>query len=135
VAERRAPSTRARRPGQTRPPRGAPIGVPVEFEPGQDQGGPSDGSSFFDPSRAESGHEPEPGAPPSSAPATAPLCSFGLCPICMALTALGDARPELMEHVLLASREMLLALRALIDARLEGSAGPSNTRLEHLTIG
>ncbi len=53
----------------------------------------------------------------------------------MALTALGDARPELMEHVLLASREMLLALRALIDARLEGTAGPSKTKLEHLTIG
>jgi hypothetical protein len=107
--------------------------VPVEFEPDRDQGGPSDGSSLFDPSRAERGHEPEPGTP-SASPA-APLCSFGLCPICMALTALGDARPELMEHVLLASREMLLALRALIDARLEGTAGPSKTKLEHLTIG
>jgi hypothetical protein len=65
----------------------------------------------------------------------APLCSFALCPICMTLTALGEARPELITHVLLASREVLLALRAVIDARLEGTVtdGPA-TRLERLTI-
>jgi hypothetical protein len=64
-----------------------------------------------------------------------PLCSFALCPICMTLTALGEARPELITHVLLASREVLLALRAVIDARLEGTAdaGPAPT-MQHLTI-
>jgi hypothetical protein len=50
----------------------------------------------------------------------------------MALTAFGEARPDLMEHLLTASREMLLALRALIDARLEGSEPPA--KLERLTI-
>jgi hypothetical protein len=62
----------------------------------------------------------------------APLCSVGLCPICLAVTALGDVRPELMEHLVAAGREFLLAARALIDARLEDE--PGQGRLERLTI-
>jgi hypothetical protein len=50
------------------------------------------------------------------------------------VTAMGDVRPELMEHLLLAGREMLLAVRALIDARLEGSAEKPATRLERIRI-
>jgi hypothetical protein len=46
----------------------------------------------------------------------------------------GQARPDLVEHVLLAGREMLLALRALIDARLEGGGGDGPTKLQRLTI-
>lgn len=63
-----------------------------------------------------------------------PSCSFAFCPICMAFTAMGEARPELVDHLLVASREMLLALRALIDARLEGAARPPPSKLERLTI-
>jgi hypothetical protein len=64
-----------------------------------------------------------------------PLCSFGFCPICMALTAIGEAKPDLVDHLLSASREMLLAFRALVDARLEGTApGPPPRKLERLTI-
>jgi len=49
------------------------------------------------------------------------------------VTAFGEARPDLLEHLLAASREVLLAFRGLIDTRLEGSAeGPS--KLERLTI-
>jgi hypothetical protein len=47
---------------------------------------------------------------------------------------LSDLRPELVEHLVLASREVLLAARALIDARLEGMPPPSS-KLERLTIG
>jgi hypothetical protein len=65
----------------------------------------------------------------SSAP---PRCSVAFCPICMVVTAMGDARPDLMDHLLAASREMLLALRALVDARLQGTEPPA--RLERLTI-
>jgi hypothetical protein len=62
-----------------------------------------------------------------------PICSVALCPICTAVTAFGEARPDLLEHLLAASREVLLAFRGLIEARLEGSAeGP--TKLERLTI-
>jgi hypothetical protein len=62
-----------------------------------------------------------------------PLCSVAFCPICMAVTAFGEARPDLVEHLLLAGREMLLAMRALIDARLEG-VDERPMKLERLTI-
>jgi len=40
-----------------------------------------------------------------------------------------------VEHVLVASREMLVAVRALIDARLEGAPeGPPRERVERLII-
>jgi hypothetical protein len=76
-----------------------------------------------------------PAVPEEPAPAAAPLCAFALCPICAALTAFGDARPDLVEHMLVASREVLLAVRALVDARLEGTerSGPAR-RVERLTI-
>jgi hypothetical protein len=38
-----------------------------------------------------------------------------------------------MEHLLVAGREMLLALRTLIDVRLEGSGEPPR-KMERLTI-
>ena len=66
--------------------------------------------------------------------ASRPTCPFVLCPICMALSAVGEAKPELVEHLLAASREALLALRALIDARLENAAQPPPAKLERLTI-
>ena len=62
-----------------------------------------------------------------------PICSVAFCPICMAVTALGEARPELVEHLLLASREMLLAVRAVIDAKLEATQS-APTKLERLNI-
>jgi len=66
-------------------------------------------------------------------PASQPICSVAFCPTCTAVSAFGEARPDLLEHLLVAGREVLLALRALIDARLEGS-GESPTKLERLTI-
>ncbi|TMK80745.1 MAG: hypothetical protein E6G47_05945 [Actinobacteria bacterium] len=72
--------------------------------------------------------------PPGGEPAERPACAFSLCPICMALTAVGDARPDIIEHLLAASREALLALRSIIDARLDGPPGERPTRLERLTI-
>jgi hypothetical protein len=62
-----------------------------------------------------------------------PICSVAFCPICAAVTAFGDARPDLVEHLLVAGREMLLAIRALIDARLEGAA-ERPMKLERLKI-
>jgi hypothetical protein len=61
------------------------------------------------------------------------MCSVAFCPICMAVTAFGEARPDLVEHLLLASREVLLAIRALIDARLEG-VEERPAKLERLSI-
>ncbi len=62
----------------------------------------------------------------------APICSVALCPICMVVTAVGEARPDLVQHLLVASREVLLAVRSVIDARLEGTAKPS--KLERITV-
>jgi hypothetical protein len=46
---------------------------------------------------------------------------------------LGDVQPELMEHLLAAGREMLLAMRTIIDLRLQ-EAPPAPTTMERLTI-
>jgi hypothetical protein len=61
-----------------------------------------------------------------------PVCSVALCPICMAVTAAGDARSDVLEHLLSAGREVLLAVRAVIDARLEGAEPPA--RLERIAV-
>ena len=70
--------------------------------------------------------------PAPETPATAPICSVALCPICLVVTAVGEARPDLVQHLLGASREVLLAVRSLIDARLEGTTKPS--KLERITV-
>jgi hypothetical protein len=62
-----------------------------------------------------------------------PICQVAFCPICMAVTTLGDVKPELLEHLLLAGREILLAFRAAIDSRLDGQE-KAVTKLERLTI-
>ena len=79
----------------------------------------------------------EDSAPAESAEGEAaprPTCPFVFCPICMAFAAVEEAKPELVDHLLAASREALLALRALIDARLENATQPRPTKLERLTI-
>jgi len=53
--------------------------------------------------------------------ASGPGCPVPLCPICTAATVLGQFRPEVVEHITNATREALLAIRAVIDTRLEES--------------
>jgi hypothetical protein len=74
-----------------------------------------------------------PGAGEQESRPQPPLCSIGFCPICTFVTAMGEARPELVDHLVIASREVLLAVRSLIDARLEGM--PPAPKMERLTIG
>lgn len=61
-----------------------------------------------------------------------PVCSVGFCPVAMVLTATQQVRPELIEHVLAAGREFLLAAKALIDARAEDM--PRSSPLEKIDI-
>jgi hypothetical protein len=70
--------------------------------------------------------------PAAEAESPTPICSVSFCPICMAVTAASEIRPEFAEHLMAAGREFLLALRAVIDARLEGMEPPA--KLERLTI-
>jgi hypothetical protein len=66
---------------------------------------------------------------------TPPICSVAFCPICAMVTAIGEARPDLVEHLLLAGREMLLAARAVIDARLDMMDGDKqSSKLERIRI-
>jgi hypothetical protein len=60
------------------------------------------------------------------------VCSVGFCPVAMLLTATQQVRPEVIEHLLAAGREVLLAARSVLDARAEGFARTSN--LEHIDI-
>ena len=88
-----------------------------------------------------------PAVPESGAPDPAPEgphvqtgCPVAWCPICMAVTAVQPLKPEVIEHLLRAGTEMLLAFRGVIDARAEEmqpSEGdrPNPTRLEKIDIG
>jgi hypothetical protein len=88
-----------------------------------------------------------PTVPESGAPDPAPEgphvqtgCPVAWCPICMAVTAVQPLKPEVIEHLLRAGTEMLLAFRGVIDARAEEmqpSEGdqPNPTRLEKIDIG
>lgn len=76
-----------------------------------------------------------PGREAPAPSAAAPSCTVALCPICAVVTGLGEAAPELAAHLAVAGRELLLALRSLIDARLQTLDAPEPaTRLERVTL-
>jgi hypothetical protein len=86
---------------------------------------------------------PGTGAPDPAAPDDPHVhggCPVAWCPICMAVTAVQPLKPEVIEHLLKAGTEMLLAFRGVIDARAdelhppEGDQ-PGPTRLEKIDIG
>ena len=59
-------------------------------------------------------------APEPEAEADAhPICTVAFCPFCLAITAAGQMRPDVMQHLLEAGREFFLAARAMIDARAD----------------
>src|SRR5436190_17559049 len=81
--------------------------------------------------RAASGFRP--GAEsPGPAAASGHACPVAFCPVGMALTFAEAARPEVVQHLLAAGQELMLALKAMADARTEamGDAGC----LEHIRI-
>ncbi len=107
------------------------------FEDGPDETASPDATTSGEPSEEApaAGAAQQPPPEPAGTPSKAPICSVVFCPICTVVTALGDARPEVAQHVLLASREVLLAIRAVIDARLDGTDPPSKgPKMEHISI-
>ncbi len=79
--------------------------------------------------------EPVPGPERSGEKHPAPTCTVGFCPICLAVTAMKPIRPDVLEHLLNAGNEFLLAARSLIDARSAEVAEEGPTRLERIDIG
>jgi hypothetical protein len=64
----------------------------------------------------------EPGPPRTEAaaePAKEHVCNVAFCPIGLAMSAVQGAAPDVMEHLLKAASEFLLAARAVIDARAD----------------
>lgn len=47
-----------------------------------------------------------------------------MCPICVVLQALSTSRPEVTRHLVAASRELSLALRAILDDHAETHERP-----------
>jgi hypothetical protein len=80
--------------------------------------------------RAKAAPGPEPRQDPPH------VCTVGFCPICMAVAALQPLKPEVVEHLLNAGREFLLAVKAAVDARADDvtdQADPKR-RLERIDI-
>ena len=61
------------------------------------------------------------------------VCGVAFCPVSMLLTATGSVRPEVVEHLLAAGRELMLAAAIVINARAESMGRTSP--LEHIEIG
>jgi hypothetical protein len=60
-------------------------------------------------------NDAEAAADAASAPGA--VCPVAFCPICTAVSVANRAGPDVVEHLLIAGQQFLLALRAVIDAR------------------
>ena len=88
--------------------------------------------------------EPEaaPRAEPDQHAHEGATCPVAWCPICLAVTAVQPLRPEVVEHLLKAGTELLLAFRGVLDARADDLTGAGDgeppagpTRLEKIDLG
>lgn len=69
----------------------------------------------------------------SQAGGVAPECL--VCPLCMGVAALRQARPEAMEHLLKAGAELLAAFHALVDPAPADGDRRRPTGLRRIDIG
>ncbi len=99
-----------------------------------------------DGSNAPEGEEPEgpdmSSTPPESEPAAAAdpqghVCNVAFCPIGLAISAVQPLRPDAVEHLLVAGRELFLAMRTIVDARADQFGGPdvAASTFEKIDIG
>ncbi len=90
--------------------------------------------------------EPAAAAEPGEAPAgpqhqdhVTAACPVALCPICTAVSLVQPLRPDVIEHLLNAGREFLLAAKAVLDARADdmtkGDGQDAGGSLEKIDIG
>ncbi|HWH31332.1 MAG TPA: hypothetical protein VNU01_01530 [Egibacteraceae bacterium] len=60
-----------------------------------------------------------------------------LCPVCVFLQAMTQARPEVTQHLLAAARELTLALRAVVETQAEAyeqAAQERSARFERIKV-
>jgi hypothetical protein len=63
------------------------------------------------------------------------VCNVAFCPIGLALSTVQGAAPDVLEHLLKAAQEFLLAARAAIDNRARDFEGePADTTLHRIEI-
>jgi len=61
-----------------------------------------------------------------------PSCPVSICPVGMMLTFAGQARPEVVEHLLNAGRELMMAATVFLNARTQ--AVSESPRLERIDV-
>lgn len=75
------------------------------------------------------------GPPPQAEPGPeGRVCTVGFCPIGLTLGLLQGAAPEATAHLVKAAQELLLAVRAAIDERLEEAGRGPAEHLERIEI-
>lgn len=72
----------------------------------------------------------------ADAPETAHVCNVAFCPIGLALTAVQPMKPDVVEHLLVAGRELFLAAKALLEVRADDlDGGGAASAFEKIDIG
>jgi len=62
-------------------------------------------------------------------------CPVALCPICAAVSLIEPLNPDVVQHLLNAGREFLLAAKAALDAVATDSTEKDNGSFEKIDIG
>jgi hypothetical protein len=65
------------------------------------------------------------------------VCPVAFCPICTAVSVVNRASPDVLQHLLLAGQQFLMALKAVVDARAADfeEPGAEETPIERIDIG
>ena len=94
----------------------------------------SDAAADEAPRATASEPEPEPEAPRASA--AQHVCNVAFCPIGLAISTVQPLRPDAVEHLLVAGRELFLAMRTIVDARADQfDPQDSSSTFEKIDIG
>jgi hypothetical protein len=65
------------------------------------------------------------------------VCPVAFCPICTAVSTVNRASPDVLQHLLLAGQQFLMALKAVVDARAADFEDPDADEppIERIDIG
>jgi hypothetical protein len=69
-------------------------------------------------------------------PAQDGVCPVAFCPICTAVSVVNRASPDVVQHLLLAGQQFLMALKAVVDARAADfeEPGAEETPIQRIDI-